>query len=1302
MADVDTSPPGRADQLTPVCAIGASAGGVAALRSLFRQLPTDLGLAYVVILHLAPDQPSAMSEILSICTTMPVHQVEDGPALRPDCVYVIPPDRELAIEGDNVTARPFSVPRGRRAPIDMFFRSIAAARGDGMAVILTGAGSDGTTGVRAIKEAGGVVFVQEPAEAEFPSMPHNAIATGVADFVAPIARLVERIGEVARSKEAVRSLNLDGAANDLRRVVGHLRAHTGHDFGSYKRATVLRRVLRRMHVCRVDSLDAYAAHLRETPEEAQQLFADLLISVTRFFRDPPAFEVLRQQAMARLFEDVPEDGLRVWSVGCATGEEAFSIAILLMEEAARRRLHVPIQIVATDLDEGALATAREGRYPRSIEADVHEERLKRFFIDEGTHYRVHREVRDTVLFASHSVLKDPPFMRLDLIVCRNLLIYLERSLQQQLCSLFHFGLKSGRYLFLGSAETVDAATDMFTPVDREARLYRSRPRAAHRLPLLPQLPSQPGSFRSRAEEPSQRDRREDASSASHLAALEQAAPPSVIVDEGHNIVHLSPTAGRFIQHSAGPFNARLSAVARPELRLDLKLALDRAFDLKLPSLTHPVTVSFDGEGRRVSMHVTPVAAEGQPAAQAMVFFLDGGPAEEPDSGSEAVPAETRRLQADLKSAREALVASRNEQEVSIQDLRAANEELQSINEEYRSTAEELETSKEELQSMNEELQTVNAELKGKLESISAAHSDLKNLTAATEIGTLFLDAKLRIRMFTPPVVDLFNITESDIGRAITDFTHRLTYENIEADVERVLRDLTPVESEIGSTDGRWYMMRLRPYRTIEDRISGTVLTFVEITDWVEAEMGLRDSERSFRALVQASSQVLYRMSPGWEQMRQLTGGGFLSDTHDADARWQENYILPEDRPRVQSVIDEAIREKKPFDLEHRVRRVDGTIGWTQSRAVPMLGKDGAIEEWFGAASDVTAGKEAAEALRGSEERLRLALEVGGLGTWDSNLETGETTWSDNQYRVLGYAVGEVQPGDEAWLRRVHPEDREELERALEASREERHVFEHEYRVIHPDGSTRWCFARGRFHYGVDGQPVRMIGVVEETTERREWAERQRVMVAELQHRTRNLLALVRSIVGQTIKGSGTLEMFRDKLNDRLAALSRVQGLLSRSGEEPITIRSLVTAELDALGAAELQKRVTVDGPRISLRNTAVQTLALGLHELATNARKYGALSNDDGHLAIRWHEDSVEDAPHVVIDWTETGRKPAPPDEGRPVQKGYGQELIEKALPYALGARTTYELTDDGVRCTIALPLSGRRRIDREEAGDEP
>ena len=1077
MMDAEAEP-APANSPTPICAIGASAGGVTALQNLFRLLPTDLGLAYVVILHLAPDHPSALREILSACTRMPVTSVDDTPTLLPNQIFVIPPDRELVIEGDSVTARSFTEPRGHRAPIDMFFRSVAAARGDGIAVVLSGTGADGSLGVRATKEGGGVIMVQEPADAEFASMPQNAIATGLADVVAPIARLAERLVEVAHSKEAVRSLDTDAAANDLRRIVGFLRARTGHDFSSYKRATVMRRVVRRMQVCRTDTLGAYADYLLVTPEEARELFSDLLISVTMFFRDPHAFEALDRQVVATLFDDLRSEGeesIRVWTVGCATGEEAYAIAMLLHEEAARRRLHPQVQVFATDLDEGALATAREGRYPRSIEADVSEERLSRFFVDEGTHYRVRKELRESVLFAAHSVIKEPPFMRLDLISCRNLLIYLERAMQQQLCAIFHYALKPGRFLFLGSAETADVAAELFAPLDRDARLYGARPHAAQSLPILPQFAVSEGPMASNQAAP-ERVERTGMSAALHVSALESSAPPSALVDDAYNILHLSPSAGRFILHSVGPVSNLLPAVVRPELRLDLQLALGRALDGKEPTLTHPVAVAMEGGQRRVTMHVVPVGNAAHMGTQALVMFLDGGvvaAGEEPESLSETGPDELRRLHGELKATQEALVASRTGHEASIQDSRATNEELQSINEEYRSTAEELETSKEELQSINEELHTVNAELKSKLASISVAHSDLQNLTTATEIGTLFLDAELRIRMFTQPIAELFNVTRMDVGRPITDFTHQLDYDGLREDAQRVLRDLAPVEAEVRSRSGQWYAARLRPYRTVEDRIDGTVVTFVNVTARREAEEARRDSEERFRALVTAASYALYRMSPDWTEMRELDGMGFIANTLQPSEGWMERYIHSDDQAGVSAAIAAAIRDKRMFELEHRVRRPDGSLGWTLSRAVPVLDEAGAIIEWFGAASDVTGRRLAEQGRADSEQRLRTLMEGVPQLVWRADTEGG-WTWASPQWGAYtGQSVADSS--GHGWVQALHPGDRDAARAAWSHAAVDG-LFEVEHRIRHAaSGHYYWFQTRGVPVRDAEGRIVEWLG-----------------------------------------------------------------------------------------------------------------------------------------------------------------------------------------------------------------------------------
>lgn len=846
---------------TPICALGASAGGVNALKTFFSHVRDDLGLAYVVIVHLAPDHPSSLSEILAAQTRMCVEQIEGAVTISPNHVYVIAPNRELVINGDDLTARPFSGVKGRRSPIDMFFESVAAGRSDCIAVLLSGSGSDGTLGVRAVKEAGGVVFAQEPKEADFPMMPESAITTGIVDFVAPVGELTERLAEVRRSQLAVRIESDEDSEQNIRQIVALLRRRTGHDFSNYKRPTVMRRLARRMQVVRQENFADYYRYLQGNKNEVSELFSDLLISVTSFFRDPDAFVTLSEKVIKPMLDRHDDEmPVRVWVIGCATGEEAYSIGILLLEEAGRRGVHPQMQIFASDIDENALATAREGRYPRSIESDVSEERLRRFFVQDDTFYRVKKELRDLILFASHSALKDPPFIKIDLISCRNLLIYMQRELQRQLCALFNYALKPNGYVFLGSAETIDAAQSLFVPVDRDARIYLSIGQAEKVTPPLPRLTSD--FLTVEHHRPAQPIVAEPALGAghTHASALEKKAPPSVLVDNSSKILHLSPNVGRFFRPLEGPFSSELSAQVRPELRVDLKLALQRAVEKNESSLSVPIPVAFNGDSHLVALHVTPFGEEGQSGAgQALVFFMDLGKAphayETPEI-EEVSRGEIKRLRQELAAAQDRLGAGRREYEQATQDLRAANEELQSINEEYRSTAEELETSKEELQSINEELQTVNGELKSKLEAISTAHNDLENLVAATEIGTLFLDSNLRIRFFTPRVNDYFSIGKSDIGRIISDFRHRLLYEGLEQDVASVLKSVAPVDKSLQTSDGHWVSMQVRPYRTLEEQIDGVVVTFTDITKLKLAEQGLEFELRAMARLQELSTKVM--------------------------------------------------------------------------------------------------------------------------------------------------------------------------------------------------------------------------------------------------------------------------------------------------------------------------------------------------------------------------------------------------------------------------------------------------------------
>ncbi len=845
----------RGESEPVIVAIGASAGGVAALQSFFSALPEHTGAAFVVVVHLDPQHRSELPSILATKTPMPVIQVAGRERLQADHVYVIPPDRRLQMIDHEISAFAFDEPRGQRAAIDLFFRSLADQLGEGFAVILSGAGSDGALGVRAVKESGGIILVQDPDEAEYASMPRSAIATGVADFVMPVRGLARQLFELVHGKSSAPVAEIGNVDEDvLRSILSHLRARTGHDFSKYKRSTVLRRLARRMQVTRSADLKAYDRVLRDSADEAQALLGDLLISVTTFFRDGEAFEALAKNVLPALFKDrKPDETIRVWVSGCATGEEAYTFAMLLLEEAARHPDRPSIQVFGSDLDARALALGREGRYPLAIEADVSEERLRRFFTREGDHYRVRQELRDMVLFAVHDLLKDPPFSHVDLISCRNLLIYLDRDLQEQVCSTFHYALNPGGSVFLGSSESFDNPPGLFRCIDRTARIYQSTAAPGDKPPLLPRLLGQV-----RVREPVAALPRTVSptvalgEAAMHRRAIEQIAPPSMLVDEAHRLIHLSEHAGRFLLPSGGPLTGDAVDLVRSELRFELRSALNRVFELHQGALSLPILVRFNGAPHRVHLLVKPVQDDGgSEVHNAIVIFIEGEAVDESllKVDSQASAETVRRLTQELELMQARLRTVREESDTANQELRAANEELQSINEEYRSTSEELETSKEELQSINEELQTVNAELKLKLDTISRSHSDLQNLIAATDIGTLFLDSSLRIKRFTDRVTDLFSITQTDEGRPITDFAHRLEYEGLVKDARTVLADLTPLRREIRSREGRWYEMRLRPYRTGDDKIDGVVIMFVDISERHHAEAEVLAGEGRERLLI---------------------------------------------------------------------------------------------------------------------------------------------------------------------------------------------------------------------------------------------------------------------------------------------------------------------------------------------------------------------------------------------------------------------------------------------------------------------
>lgn len=846
----------------PIVGVGASAGGIEAIQQLLEGIPADTDMAFVVILHLAPDRASNLSEVLQQSTDLPVERVDEGTKVLGGHVYVIPPGQRLEIEDghlrlDEVTeAHDIST-------VDRFFRSLAADQGaNAVGIVLSGSGADGALGLRAIKEESGVTFVQSPEEAQYDHMPESAIATGLVDLVLPAMKLAEKLLEYRNNAGVVelpdREEGLNRDEQDLlQKIFTRLYTEVGLDFSGYKRSTVLRRLERRLQVRSINTLEEYLHLLREDPKEVEALKRDFLISVTSFFRDRDAYRALQELALPRLFENKgPADQIRVWVPGCATGEEAYSLAILLLEQADTVDSPPSIQVFATDVDEEALEYGREGLYPETIRTDVPNEWIDRYFRPEGDYYQVAPRLRETILFAGHDLLTDPPFSNLDLVSCRNLLIYLKRELQDYIFRITHYGLKDSGYLFLGRSEALGPATDLFSAVDQVNNILRARVLPDGQEPNIPVTFSKnsddvEGLFSVESEPSSERPTStSDLPSAEELhnqALMQEIA--SILVDENHQIVHLSDAASQYLNLGGGTPSLEVLPCVPEDIRPVLQTALFHAFRKDETTEHTRIEVTLDGQTRFLDLSVHPIKDLG-PQTYASVRL------EESDASPPAVSDETSsnktKLETELERTREQLQSTSEEYEAATEEMEAANEELLSMNEELQSKNEELKTSKEELQSVNEELATTNQELKAKIKELREANSDLENLMAATDIATLFLDRDLKIQRFTPKITELFNIRPPDVGRPLSDFTQQFEYDQLFEDARMVLRDVETVEHEIRLDEDKWLIMRLRPYRTVEGAVEGVVLTFVDISNHRQLE----------RRLINATEEV--RQQIGWD------------------------------------------------------------------------------------------------------------------------------------------------------------------------------------------------------------------------------------------------------------------------------------------------------------------------------------------------------------------------------------------------------------------------------------------------------
>ena len=845
----------------PIVGLGASAGGLEALEQFLRQVPPATGIAFVIIQHLDPTHKGIMPELLQRITPMEVFQVADRMEVRPGCVYVIPPNKDMSILRGVLHLFEPAAPRGLRLPIDFFLRSLAEDRQElSIGVILSGMGSDGTMGLRAIKEKGGLVLVQEPASAKFDSMPRSAIGAGLADLVAPVEDLPAKLIDYLRHARSFTKTKFHLEEKDqgaLEKVVILLRAKTGHDFSLYKKNTVYRRIERRMGLHQINRISGYVRYLQENPQEVELLFKELLIGVTSFFRDPASWEQLQEEALPALLASRQSGSvLRAWSTGCSTGEEAYSLAIafkVALEQLPPGQTFTA-RIFATDLDRDAIDKARQGLYPVNIAADLSPERLNRFFIREEGGYRVGKEIREMVTFAVQNVIMDPPFTRLDVLVCRNLLIYLTPELQKKLLPLFHYSLSPGGVLFLGSAETVSAFPHLFSPLNLKSRLFRRVESVLTAEPVAfpPSfVPALPGFTK----ESSMLKPEANLQSLADQLLLQQFSPPAVLTNDKGDILYISGRTGKFLEPAAGKANWNIFAMAREGLRFDLGSAFQKAIRQQEPVTVKGLKIGSTERTQLVDITIQKVDKPEALRGMVMIVFAEVTAELEKkrlrsSKSATAGSARVFELEQELHRLDEALETTREQMQTSQEELKSANEELQSTNEELQSTNEELTTSREEMQSLNEELQTVNAEQLSKMDELSRVNNDMRNLLNSTEIVTVFLDNELHVRRFTSGADKLFKLLSGDVGRPLSDIASELVYPGMYEVAQEVLRTLVFSEKQVTTVDGRWYSVRIMPYRTMEDVIAGVVITFTNITTAKALEAELRQENARLKSLLE--------------------------------------------------------------------------------------------------------------------------------------------------------------------------------------------------------------------------------------------------------------------------------------------------------------------------------------------------------------------------------------------------------------------------------------------------------------------
>lgn len=1161
----------------PIVGIGASAGGIEALGKFFDAMPADSGMACVIVLHLDPTRESQLSTILTYHTEMPVHEIVDGMSVEANNVYVIAPNTYLRVAGNTCHLSKPREPRGHRFPVDELFRSLAEDQQErAICVVLSGTGHNGTEGLKEIRASGGCAIAQDPETAKFDGMPRSAISAGLVDRVLAPDLMPEFLAQhIARGHQTdvpPRIADEGKDATSLDPVLAVLRAQSNHDFRNYKPKTLSRRIDRRMGLVGAVSMDDYLKALRDDPTEIAALTRDLMISVTSFFRDPEAWTALDEMVIRPLVAEREDRSIiRFWVPACSTGEEAYSLGMLVLDAAEAAGKQFDLKIFATDSQDINLKTGRAGIYPAAASKAISSSRMDRYFdLLDGT-IEVRKELREYVIFSPHNLLRDPPFSRLDLVTCRNLLIYLQPEAQNRVLSLCHFALRQGGHLFLGNAETVGRRNDLFSTISAKSRIYRRVGQTQHDIADFPQfnLPAGRQAATSDAALSGLVPTRVGYVDIARRALLERHGPASVLVDQNEGVLYYHGVTSPFLDNPPGEPTRDVLAMARNGVRAKLRVAL-RETNKSGQESEFTAQVMQDGKRRLFTVSVTPVKAPGDAALRLISFAPQREEASPSELQSDKEPSHSEQmLEDELRAARAELNSTVEQMESVNEELKAYNEEATSMNEELQSTNEELETSKEELQSFNEEMHSVNNQLQHKVHELDEATNNLENLLFGTNISTLFLDTDLCIKWFSPASRALLDLVSTDVGRPLIHFALKIADDDLLRDAAIVLEKLSTIEVEVRDDSDNWYLRRLQPYRTRDNRIDGVVITFTDITERKRATDDLDEARVFAESIVATIRQPLLVLTP---ELDVLTANEMFCETfatRHQETEGKRIYDLGDGQwniPELRSLLEDILPEKEEF----------------------------------------------------SDFRV------------------------DHDFETLG--------------RR-----------------------------------TMLLNARRLKRIGIPPQLILLS--IEDTTVQTEADAHRDLLIDELSHRVKNTLATVQSLASRTLRQVDTMEEFKTAFEGRLHALSRAHDLLVEESWKGTGLKRLAHRTL-APYFEDVTDRITIDGPSVRLTPPAGTALVLILHELATNAAKYGALSAQGGKLVLSWRLDNDENNANVHLEWTETCKHKINP----PTRTGFGTRLIETSASYELHGSAKLDYRAAGLHCEIIFPL--QRHADAHQIKD--